>query len=113
MTANRSGPQEPPRYFLTGRLTRYHLGVLQETIKHSVYSSDPGPAYVKHEDYLALRTYADSLKQDAERYRWFRVQRHADIAATWFLPIFPDQPVDTPEQRDRAIDAAMENDNRN
>ena len=47
------------------------------------------------------------LEPDAERYRWLRVQRHADIAACWYLPVLPqDYPVDTPEQRDIAIDAA-------
>jgi len=55
-----------------------------------------------------LATDEAALRKDAERYRWLRVQRHADIAACWYLPVMPQEyPVDTPEQRDAAIDAAI------
>lgn len=51
---------------------------------------------------------AEAAEKDAGRYRWLRVQPHADIAACWYMPVLPqDYPVDTPEQRDAAIDAAI------
>ena len=47
--------------------------------------------------------------KDARRYRWLRVQRHADIAACWYLPAHCDPAAfDTPEKRDEAIDCAIE-----
>ena len=47
--------------------------------------------------------------KDARRYRWLRVQRHADIAACWYLPAHCDPAAfDTPEKRDEALDRAIE-----
>lgn len=56
----------------------------------------------------AAEARAEAAEKDAGRYRWLRVQPHADIAACWYIPVLPqDYPVDTPEQRDAAIDAAI------
>lgn len=59
--------------------------------------------------YEAAMEAIDKVIQDAARYRWLRVQKHADIAACWYLPAHCDpKDFDTPEARDAAIDAAIQ-----
>lgn len=86
----------------------YDLGYRDESgmlIKQDAIPIDFAQGMERQRNALAARV--AELEPDAERYRWLRVQRHADIAACWYLPVLPqDYPVDTPEQRDIAIEAA-------
>lgn len=86
-----------------------YMSTLSES--HPVVSSSP---LIRISDYEALQAECESLRKDAERYRWIRLQVGVQLTGSQAYPASPYLLASPPagesvaESTDSAIDAAME-----